>query len=102
MLKSRVFTIPIHRRYAEVYGLLSEPTNISRWGGTEPGTEMVHLGGSDYRVQLPRGVRVMRFTPPNEFGVLDYQVFLEGEAGGPTTPVRLHPNQDGCELTFTW
>ncbi len=102
MLKSRVFTISIHRRYAEVYGFLAEPRNLPLWGGTEPDTEIRHLGGNDYLVCLPRGRRVMRFTPFNEFGVLDYQVFLEGESGGPVTPIRLHPNQEGCELVFTW
>ena len=102
MLKSRVFTIPIHRKYDAVYGFLSEPANFSLWGGSEPGSEMTHLGGTDYLVDLPRGRRVMRFTPVNEFGVLDYEVFLEGETKGPVTPVRLHPNQEGCELVVTW
>jgi hypothetical protein len=102
MLKSRVFTIPIHRSYADVYGFLSEPANFALWGGSEPGSEMTHLGDNDYLVTLPRGRRVMRFTPRNEFGVLDYEVFLEGETGGPVTPVRIHPNQDGCEIVFTW
>ena len=102
MLKSRVFTIPIHRRYADVYGFLADPTNFTLWGGTEPGGEMKHLGGRDYLVVLPRGRRVMRFTPFNEHGVLDYQVFREGETAGPVTPVRLHPNEDGCEMLFTW
>lgn len=102
MLKSRVFTIPIHRKYDEVYGFVSEPTNFVLWGGAEPGSTMDHIEGSDYLVDLPRGRRVMRFTPPNPFGVLDYQVFMQGETGGPVTPVRLHRNQEGCELVFTW
>ena len=102
MLKSRVFTIPIHRRYADVYCFLAEPTNFALWGGTEPDTEMKHLGGSDYLVVLPSGRRVMRFTPLNDFGVLDYQVFMEGETNGPVTPVRIHHNQDGSEIVFTW
>ncbi len=102
MLKSRVFTIPIHRKYADVYGFLAEPKTFALWGGSLPETEMKHLGGMDYLVTLPRGPRVMRFTPFNEFGVLDYEVFLEGETGGPVTPVRVHPNQDGCEIVFTW
>lgn len=102
MLKSRVFTIPMHRKYAEVYGFLSEPANFVLWGGAVPGTDMRHLTGTDYVVSLPRGQRVMRFTPFNEFGVLDYEVFMEGESKGPVTPVRIHPNQEGCEIVFTW
>jgi hypothetical protein len=102
MLRSRVFTIPIHRSYGDVYGFLSEPTNLPLWGGTEPESTMKHLGGSDYLVDLPSGRRVMRFTPRNEFGVLDYQVFLPGETEGPVTPARLHPNEEGCEFVLTW
>jgi len=102
MLKTRVFTIPIHRPYQQVYAFLAEPTNLEMWGGTLPDTHMRHLGGTDYLVDLPGGRRVMRFTPVNPFGVLDYQVFREGESRGPVTPARLYQNDDACELMLTW
>jgi hypothetical protein len=101
MLKSRIFTVPIHRKYGEVYRFLAEPVNFGLWA-TEPGSKMVPKGGQDYLVELACGPRVMRFTPANDFGILDYQLFEPGERGGPVTPVRLHPNQEGCELVLTW
>ena len=102
MLNSRVLIIPIERTYQTVYSFLADPRNFPRWGVLEPGATMRHLDGSDYLVDLPRGRRVMRFTPYNAFGVLDYQVFSQGEDGGPVNPVRLHPNEEGCELVFVW
>jgi len=102
LLKSHVLLVPIFRPYHTVYGFLADPHNFPAWGVLEPGSVMRHLGDSDYLVDLPRGRSIMRFTPPNTFGVLDYQVFKEGEDGGPVTPVRLHANEDGCELVLVW
>ena len=47
------------------------------------------------------GLRHFRFTPPNAHGVLDHAVFVPGE---PLlwTPMRVMPNEDGTELTFTF
>jgi hypothetical protein len=102
MLNSRVFTIPIRRSYEEVYGFLSAPENFVLWGGANPGSQMQHIAGADYLVDLPRGRLVMRFSPVNKYGVLDYQVFPQGADSGPVTPVRLYANQEGCEMVFTW
>jgi hypothetical protein len=102
MLNSRVITIPIRRSYAEVYSFLSEPRNFVLWGGANPDSKMEHLKDNDFLVDLPRGRMIMRFSPVNEFGVLDYEVFPIGSPGGPVTPVRLHANDEGCEIVFTW
>ena len=34
--------------------------------------------------------------------MLDYQVFGLDEDSGPTTPVRLIANEEGCELVMIW
>lgn len=102
MLKSRVMTVPFNRSYEEVYGFLSKPENFVLWGGAVPDTRMDHLSGTDYLVDLPRGRLVMRFSPRNDYGVLDYEVFPQGMTNGPVTPVRLHANGEGCEMVFTW
>jgi hypothetical protein len=101
MLNSHVITIPIRRSYQEVYGFLSEPTNFVLWGGANPGSTMEHIKDNDYIVELPRGRMMMRFSPMNEYGVLDFEVFPLGSTSGPITPVRMHANGDGCELVFT-
>jgi hypothetical protein len=75
--------------------------NFARWASV-PGTDIEPLGGNDWLVEVPRGQVAIRFTPRNNFGVLDYQTFPVGGDGGPVTPVRLYPNGDGAELVFTW
>ena len=63
---------------------------------------MEAVGVNEYLVDLPQGRRVMRFMPQNDFGVLDYQVYEQGESAGPTRPLRLIANQDGTDLQMTW
>lgn len=101
MQASEVVSVSIRRSYAEVYDFLADPLNFSRWA-SNPGSGMEPLDGGDWLVDLPRGRSVIRFSPRNNFGVLDYQVFAPGESGGPTTPVRLVANQDGVTLFLVW
>ena len=100
-MQSSVIRIAIRRSYAVVYEFLAEPLNFVRWAAL-PDSEMVPLDGGDWQVELPVGRMAIRFAPRNNFGVLDYQVFPLGGDGGPVTPVRLIPNEDGCELLLVW
>lgn len=101
MLASTIVQVSIERPYAEVYEFLADPLNFKRWAANPDG-EMEPLDGGDWLVDLPRGRMAIRFAPRNNFGVLDYQVFARGEDGGPVTPVRLVPNQSGCDLYLVW
>ncbi|MEQ1901684.1 MAG: SRPBCC family protein [Devosia sp.] len=101
MFASRLIKVIIERPYGQVYEFLADPLNFARWA-TLPGTDVEPLGGSDWMVEVPRGKIAIRFTPRNNFGVLDYQTFPPGEDGGPVTPVRLYPNGEGAELVLTW
>ena len=101
MLASGIIAVSIRRPYPAVYEFLSDPMNFNRWA-SNPGSDMEPLDGGDWLVELPRGSSVIRFAPRNNFGVLDYQVFAQGESGGPTTPVRLVPNDDGATLFLVW
>ncbi len=101
MQASEVISVSIRRPYSAVYDFLAEPMNFNRWA-SNPGSEMLPLDGGDWLVELPRGPSVIRFAPRNNFGVLDYQVFQQGGDGGPTTPVRLVPNEQGSTLFLVW
>ncbi|MCB4767430.1 SRPBCC family protein [Ancylobacter sp. Lp-2] len=91
--------IGIARRYEEVRGFLSEPANFALWA-EGLGAGMVPLGGADWRVETPLGPMRVRFTPPNEYGVLDHT--LIPEQGAPMrNPMRVVANGDGCEVIFT-
>lgn len=101
MQASEVISVSIRRPYSAVYDFLAEPMNFNRWA-SNPGSDMSPLDGGDWLVELPHGPSVIRFAPRNNFGVLDYQVFRQGQNGGPTTPVRLVPNKEGATLFLVW
>ncbi|MEO8758261.1 MAG: hypothetical protein ABI398_10990 [Devosia sp.] len=101
MRASIVIKIAIERPYAEVYEFLANPMNFAKWAAN-PDSDMVPLDGGNWLVELPRGQSVIRFSPHNNFGVLDYEVFALGETHGPISPVRLIANADCCELVLIW
>ena len=101
MYASVAVKVAIARPYDQVYELLIDPEFFAKWA-VNPNTIVQPIEGDDYLVELPRGQAVIRFTPRNAFGVLDYQTFPVGAPGGPVTPVRLIRNDDGCELTLIW
>lgn len=97
MLASEVITVSIERPFAEVYEFVADPMNITRWASI-PETQMRSLGGLDWMVDLPSGRTVIRFSPRNPFGVLDYQIFQPGQEPTFTIPVRLIRNGDATDL----
>jgi len=101
MKRSRAVSVQIAKPFEEVYDFLATPTNFAKWGPVQD-AEMVHAGGRDYLVQMPRGQVVMRFIEPNSHGVLDYWMFPRGDVAGPVTSCRLVPNEEGCEFTVLW
>ncbi len=101
MLASHIVQISIDRPFPEVYDFLADPINFTRWASI-PESTMEPLDGGDWLVDLPSGRMAIRFAPRNAFGVLDYQTFPPGDAGGPVTPVRLVPNGQGCMLFLVW
>jgi hypothetical protein len=101
MLNFQIITVWIDRPYAEVYAFCADPLNFNRWASA-PDSTMDPLGNNQYLVDLPRGRMVIRFTPYNAHGVLDYQVYEPGETTGPTRPVRLIPLGTGAQLQLTW
>ena len=88
MRASMVIKVAIERPFDEVYELLADPLYFGKWAVT-PDTEMEALDNGDWLVELPRGQSLIRFTPPNAYGVLDYEVFPLGESHGSVNPVRL-------------
>lgn len=97
MLASEVITISIRRPLAEVYEFLADPMNVTRWASI-PETTIEPVGGTDWLVELPSGRTVIRFSPRNAFGILDYQIFQPGQEPTFTIPVRLIRNRDGTDF----
>lgn len=97
MRKTRVVTISVERPFAEVFEFLGNPVHFPQWAGV-PGSPVEHLNGCDWLVEVPSGKLVLRVSPTNDFGILDYAIFRPGTESSPINRARLVPNDDGCVL----
>ena len=97
MRNTRVATIYVDRPFAKVLGFLGNPVHFPEWAGL-PGSTVEHIVGSDWLVEVPSGQLVLRVSPKNDFGILDYAIFPPEAEGGPVNSARLVPNDDGCDL----
>jgi hypothetical protein len=60
----------------------------------------VELVDGVWVVESPMGRVTVEFTPTNPFGILDHRVTLPaGESVD--NPVRVIPNDDGCDVVFS-
>lgn len=98
MQRSQTISLSIACRYDDAYGYLSRPSNFQVWAAVESGS-FHPLDNGDWSGETPFGLRHFRFTPHNEFGVLDHAIF---EPGAPVrfNPMRVTPNEEGIDLTF--
>lgn len=92
-------SVTIGRPPAEVYEFASDPRNLPLWAAGLARSEVRKEGGS-WVADSPFGKVRVRFAPPNPFGVMDHDVTLES---GVTShnPMRVVPNGEGSEFTFT-
>src|SRR5262249_28274529 len=96
--ETRTISQTIDRDWRDVYDYLSSPPNFSAWAsGLGSGLEK---SGEEWIAQGPTGPVRIHFTARNELGVLDHNVTL------PTgtvvlVPMRVIPNQAGCEVMLT-
>jgi hypothetical protein len=92
-------SVTIDRRPADVYEFASDPRNLPRWAAGLVGSE-VRQEGDEWVADASFGKVRIRFAPKNPFGVLDHDVRLES---GVTirNPMRVVPNGEGSEFTFT-
>lgn len=90
--------VSIDRPVGEVYDFASRPENFPRWA-TGLATSL-EPDGESWVADTPEGRIRVRFTAPNEHGVLDHHVTL------PTgtevyVPMRVVANGSGSEVIFT-
>jgi hypothetical protein len=91
-------SISINRSANEVYRFASNPENFPKWVAfvksvSNQGKD-IWLGKSDL------GDIKIKWTPANDFGIIDHQVTLPtGETVN--NPMRVISNNKGCEFIFT-
>ena len=81
-----------------VYKFVSNPENLPQWASGLSAS--IQKSGNDWISNSPMGPVKIRFAARNKFGILDHKVTL------PTgikinNPMRVFPNNNGCELIFT-
>ena len=96
--ETRTVSITIDRPWREVYAFASIPLNFQRWASGLGGS--LRRSGEDWSAQGPDGPVRIRFSEPNDFGVLDHWVTPESGAEI-YIPLRVIPNGTGAEVTLT-
>jgi hypothetical protein len=98
MFESRHISIRIHRSASEVYAFTRKPESFTKWaaglasGLTRDGDQWIaHGPGGDVKV---------RFSPPNDHGVLDHWVTLP-DGTELYMPLRVVANGEGAEVVMT-
>jgi hypothetical protein len=98
MFESRHISIRIHKPADEVYAFTWEPLGFTRWaaglasGLTQDGDQWIaHGPGGDVHV---------RFSPKNDYGVLDHWVTLP-DGTELYMPLRVVANGEGAEVGMT-
>jgi hypothetical protein len=98
-MSARMIHVTIEIPWQEVYAFASAPENLPLWASglatdlRRDGADWVMDGG-------PIGQVRVRFTPENEFGIIDHTVTTE-EGVWVFNPLRVVPNGDGAEVIFT-
>jgi hypothetical protein len=97
--RSRHISIGIDRPVSAVYDFAADPLNLPRWAAGLAGSA-VERDGDQWSTDSPMGRVTFRFTPRNDFGVLDHDVTLPS---GETVynPMRVISDGDACEVVFT-
>ncbi len=96
---ARHISVSIDRPPAEVYAFASNPENLPRWAAGLSGGSIEQVDG-EWISESPMGRVRIAFAKQNEFGVLDHDVTLpSGETFH--NPMRVVPNDNGSELSFT-
>lgn len=98
--QSRHIAVWINRRAKDVYDYASDVSHLPDWAAGLAQGSLTVVGDVGV-VQSPLGEVAVRFTPPNDLGVLDHEVTLpSGEVV--FNPLRVIPDGDHrCEVVFT-
>jgi hypothetical protein len=89
-------SVSIEREPEAVYAFTSNPENLPKWAAGLG--QRVTRAGDHWQVKTPEGTVVgLRFTPNNEYGVLDHTVVLL-DGSEVYVPMRVIPNGTGSEV----
>lgn len=97
-VESRTITVRIHRPFSTVFEFLADPANWNQWAFGLG--KNIRQSKDGWIADSDGGIARIRFTPRNDFGVVDHTVIrVSGQRV--YVPMRLIVNGSGCELLFT-
>jgi hypothetical protein len=99
MLPARTFSVSIAMPWQALYERIWRPETFPRWAAGLAETDLRAVG-DDWEAVGPDGPIRIRFTPHNDFGVMDHVVDT-GEGEAIHVPLRVVPNGDGAEVVLT-
>jgi len=97
-VESRTITVRIHRPFNTVFEFLADPANWNQWAFGLG--KNIRQSKDGWIADSDGGIARIRFTPRNNFGVVDHTV-LRSSGQRVYVPMRLIVNGSGCELLFT-
>lgn len=100
MFQRHVLNLSIACPIGDAYEYLADPANYPAWAAVDASTYR-QVNEHEWEAEMEFGRRRVRFTPRNDFAVLDHAIYREGDEPV-TMPMRLIPNGDGCDLTFVF
>ena len=94
---ARNLTISINRPASEVYRFAANPENFPKWVKF---IKSISKQGTNWVAESDLGQLKIKFTPKNDFGIIDHDVTLSnGETV--TNHIRVIQNNKGSEFIFT-
>lgn len=91
----RILHTTIAVPFSTAYAFAHPPENFPKWAAGL--SSSLHRDGDEWIADTPEGPAVVRFSPPNDLGVLDHSVRLPGKAEV-HIPLRMIANGDGTEV----
>ncbi|UHS61235.1 SRPBCC family protein [Agrobacterium vaccinii] len=98
VMTARIVHISIRRPWREVYAYASDASRMPEWAaGLASGLKQ---GGDVWIASGPLGDVKVKFTTPNDLGVIDHIVTMP-DGLEVHNALRVTPNGDGAEVAFT-
>lgn len=99
MLAARTYSISINRDWRQLYEAIWRPEIFPKWASGLTESDL-RQGDAGWEADGPDGPVGVRFTPHNDYGVMDH--FIEtGDGRSVHVPLRVIQNGDGAEVQLT-
>ncbi|MBT2187966.1 polyketide cyclase [Sphingobium nicotianae] len=99
MLPARTFSISVAMPWRALYEQIWRPEVFPRWAAGLAESDL-HPAGDHWEAIGPDGPIRIRFTPHNDYGVMDHVVDT-GEGAPVHVPLRVLENGEGAEVVLT-